>query len=340
MIKRAVCCIAVALFIATGCSQDPGLKDKNNAFKINGTWVTKAEVDQIAGQLHQQLAMAQPQAGMFGDVAGIRRSAARQVIANELISEEARKRHITFSDTAVTRAFEDFKKQIGPERFVAGLAASGKTQEDFKKDLPQALAVDSVVKMVLAKVDSVKPAQVKEFYDNNPEKFSEPGRIRAREIMIAIKKGGTAADTAAALKKAQDALDQINAGKDFVAISRLVSQDPNAKDGGDIGWFKHGDFAIRELEEAAFALKKNGVSPVIKSRLGFHIVQKTDEEAPHTVAFDEVKDRIRTMLEMQNRSMAVQKHADSLIAAAKIVYADTTYRPDTGAGLVPAVSGK
>ena len=147
MIKRTCIGLTALMIIIGGCTSDPGLKDKANAFKVNSTWVTKAEVDQIAGQLHQQIAAMQPDAAMFGDVSAMRRGAARQVIANQLIIEEAKKRNITFNDTAVAKAFEDFKKQIGNERFVAGLAASGKTQEDFKKDLPQALAVDSVISL-------------------------------------------------------------------------------------------------------------------------------------------------------------------------------------------------
>ena len=83
VIKRACFCLDVALFFATGCFKIPAQRQKQRL--QGGAWVTKAEVDQIAGQLHQQLAMVAG-AGMFG-TSRASAGAARQVIANELITK-------------------------------------------------------------------------------------------------------------------------------------------------------------------------------------------------------------------------------------------------------------
>jgi parvulin-like peptidyl-prolyl isomerase len=335
--RVAICLSGILVVVLVSCGQDPGLKNKMNALKVNDTWITKAEIDQLSGQMNQQLAMLQPDMALSASTVELRKTASRQLVARQLLMEEAKRLNITFKDSAVQLAFAEFKKQVGQDRFIQGLAAAGKTQEDFKKELPSAMAVDSIVKKILAKVDTVTPGDCKEFYTKNTDKFSVAGKIKARQILFLIKKDASAQVKDAAKKKAEDVLAQIKAGKDFAAMAKTYSQDPGtAKDGGNIGWFQRGDFALKELEDAAFALKKDEIGPVIQSQLGFHIVQKTDEEAPKTMAFDQAKDKIKMMLEMKNRTEAIQAYVDGLIAKAKIVYADTSYKPAPAGGMSSA----
>ncbi len=68
-------------------------------------------------------------------------------------------------------------------------------------------------------------------------------------------------------------LAQLKAGKKFADLAKEFSQDTETKDnGGDLGWLPKG-MMPPEFEAAAFQLPAGQTSGVIKTALGFHIIQ-------------------------------------------------------------------
>ena len=67
---------------------------------------------------------------------------------------------------------------------------------------------------------------------------------------------------------------QVDNGTDFSMLA--VAADPLTK--GDLGWFPRGYLLQPEVEEAAFQLQPGQVSPVIKSAIGFHLVQVLERD--------------------------------------------------------------
>ena len=118
----------------------------------------------------------------------------------------------------------------------------------------------------------VGPA-VKRMYDRSLEE------LRASHILIQIKAGATAEDTAAAMKKVNEVIQLANAGKDFGELALSFSDDPSAKTNrGDLYYFSSGKM-VPEFEDAAFAMKKGEISqkPVM-SRWGAHVLKITDRK--------------------------------------------------------------
>jgi len=81
---------------------------------------------------------------------------------------------------------------------------------------------------------------------------------------------------AQAKAKAQDVLNQINAGGDFATLAKKYSQDTSAANGGDLGFISKGQTGDTALETAAFGQAAGQVSGVIKTQYGYVIV-KTNE---------------------------------------------------------------
>ena len=76
--------------------------------------------------------------------------------------------------------------------------------------------------------------------------------------------------------KAQGVLDQVSGGADFAAMAQKYGEDGTAAKGGELGWFGKGEM-VPAFENAAFALKKGELSPVlVESPYGFHILQVED----------------------------------------------------------------
>jgi peptidyl-prolyl cis-trans isomerase SurA len=75
--------------------------------------------------------------------------------------------------------------------------------------------------------------------------------------------------------KAEDALAQLQTGKDFAKISASFSDAPNALEGGSLGW-KSGSQIPALFLEALKPLKAGELSSILRSPNGFHILKVTN----------------------------------------------------------------
>ena len=76
-------------------------------------------------------------------------------------------------------------------------------------------------------------------------------------------------------KEAQAAMERLKNGEKFSNIARQISLCPSAKRGGDLGTFGRGKM-VREFEQAAFALQKGQISPIVKTKFGYHILRRLE----------------------------------------------------------------
>jgi len=76
-------------------------------------------------------------------------------------------------------------------------------------------------------------------------------------------------------KEAQAVMERLGRGEKFANIAREVSLCPSGKRGGDLGAFGRGKM-VKEFEEAAFALQKGQISPIVKTKFGYHIVRRLE----------------------------------------------------------------
>ena len=77
-----------------------------------------------------------------------------------------------------------------------------------------------------------------------------------------------------ALSQIQDLKAQVEGGADFAELAREHSDCPSGQDGGALGTFGRGQM-VPEFENAAFALEAGGVSDVVETDFGYHLIQRT-----------------------------------------------------------------
>ena len=160
----------------------------------------------------------------------------------------------------------------------------------------------------VAALQEVTDEMVKQHYESSPESYM-------------------ASDDDAAMKQLSELRKQILQGADFSEIAKKHSQDKgSAKQGGDLGYLTRG---IEErFDKAVFDLKKGEVSQIIKSKLGFQLVQLDDIRAGdpeersvrHILikaknklkAFADVKESIRSELKYQQAGKVFFDDADQL----------------------------
>lgn len=135
-------------------------------------------------------------------------------------------------------------------------------------------------------VDNIKitPQETKAYYDKIPKdslRFYETELVVGQIILYP--KAGRELEKFA-IDELNDYKRQIEAGKSFENFARLYSEDPGSKaNGGRYEINKNEKQWDPDFKNAAFRLKDGQVSPVIKSKFGYHIIQMVSRNGDDAV---------------------------------------------------------
>jgi len=105
--------------------------------------------------------------------------------------------------------------------------------------------------------------------------------VRASHILIKCDANAQPEDTVRAHNRINELRKRIIGGEDFttVAKSKGGSEDPSVRDNdGDLGYFTAFQM-VYPFENAAFKSEAGEISPIIRTRYGFHILNITDKRA-------------------------------------------------------------
>jgi len=147
-------------------------------------------------------------------------------------------------------------------------------KEDFRQSIRDGRLASSMRKSIVENV-KITPTEVKAYFDRIPAdslKFYEMELIVGQIVLYP--KAGRELE-----KFAQDELidykKQIESGqKSFETMAKLYTEDPGSKQtGGRYEINKNEKQWDPDFKNAAFRLKDGQISPVIKSKFGYHIIQ-------------------------------------------------------------------
>lgn len=122
--------------------------------------------------------------------------------------------------------------------------------------------------------------------------------IRAKHILIQFptnEDGSEVTDEqkAEALAKAEEVYEKAISGEDFDALITEYNEDPGMEYNSDGYFFTYNEM-VPEFEQAAFALEDNGISEIVETTYGYHIIKKmpVDDAFKTTEAYTQVYDSL------------------------------------------------
>jgi peptidyl-prolyl cis-trans isomerase SurA len=207
----------------------------------------------------------------------LRRQILNEEIEKKLLYAQAELDSIEISDEEIESQLDYqlnfFKQQYGSqERLESAYGMSiERIRRELRDETRKNLMAQTVQNQKFGMVD-VSRKEVDDFFETYQDSLGLiPEKFEIAHIFINPKANDRV--TKKAKDFAQSLLDSIRAGADFAKLAKQYSNDPgSAKLGGDLGFVKRGVF-FPEFESAAFALAEGQISEVIKSPVGFHIIQ-------------------------------------------------------------------
>lgn len=162
---------------------------------------------------------------------------------------------------------------------------------------------------------AVSEEDIGEYFERNRETFGTPKKVQARHILFKIEPGANQETLDNVRAKAQEVLEQARAGADFANLAEHHSEDPGSKSkGGDLGFFTR-DRMVKPFSDAAFSMKPGGISDLVASRFGWHIIKVEQVQEAMEPVLSEVHAQIQEILVGEAAKNLAYDEAESLYSA-------------------------
>jgi peptidyl-prolyl cis-trans isomerase C len=283
--------------------------------RVNGVAIPAADLQKALAAFSKSPSAAQVPPGQEK---AVQQFLLNQMIGGELMYQVAKNTPVKDQDKQITDAIARLKTRFKTEdEFKKGLQEQGITEKDLRELIQRNVVIENHIEQVVVPKQTVSDAEVKEFYDKNPETFTQPEQVRASHILITLDAKATDADKKKAKEKIEGLLKQIKAGADFAKLAEGNSGCPSSKQGGDLGYFGKGQM-VKPFEETAFAMKAGDVSGVVETQFGYHIIKLTEKKVSAKIPFNDVKAKIAESLKRKKVSEAINAIMEDAKKKAKI----------------------
>lgn len=154
--------------------------------------------------------------------------------------------------------------------------------------------------------------ELKAHYEAHVSDYATTEQVKARHILFRIAPEATEADRLAIRARANSVLVDAKGGADFAELAKQHSEDTNsAPNGGDLGFFSRGQM-VPDFETAVFALEPGGISEVVQSPFGVHIIKVDEKREARTEPFEEARSKVLVAVQtLRGREAALAKSEEA-----------------------------
>lgn len=209
-----------------------------------------------------------------------------KMIERRLQLQEAKARGVDVSDQEVKQAVAQMKQQ------------GEKIDESDPLNMRNVRDQLTLLKVVDREVRSgvmVGENEMKRYYQEHRDRFALPEEYTLSQILIQPRSPD---ETAEALEKARRVMELLKKGDKFEDVALQYSDGPNASRGGRLGFVRQGEL-LPAIERAIAALAPGGISDIIETPEGFHILRVEEKKPKQFRPFEEVKFEIQGLVFQQ-----------------------------------------
>jgi len=295
-----------------------GVPEGGKAADVNGTAITVADFERQLAMFQKQV--MQGQAGQLPEALRqrLKDQVIQKMVGDELLYQEAVKKGHSIDNKSVDNEMVRIKGQFKDDKqYQAQLKASGHTEENLRNQIHRQASISQLIKKEIVPKIDIKPEEIKQYYDNNMDKFRRPERVRAQHILMKTEQGDSEEKKAEARKKLEALHKRILAGEDFSALAKEHSQGPSNVRGGDLGFFTRGRM-VKSFEDVAFKLAPNEVSDIVETQFGYHLIKVLEHQAENNPPYDEVQPKIKSLLFNQHIQKQLEPFVKSIREKSKV----------------------
>ena len=298
----------VFVLVLMGCpqqqkpSQDPAV-----VATVNGEVIKRADFERLLAREAQAMEGNGPRTPE--QVEPYKTALLETLIERALLLQAAAAAGVTVTTEEVDRRVLALSSEYPAGTFDEALAKSQTSRAALTRSTREQLTIEKLLSQEVHARVAVTEEQISRYYEEHLADFQEPEQVHAQQIVV---KG---------LDEAKRVQAQLWQGKKFQDLARRYSLSPDARVGGDLGFFARGTMPPA-FDEVVFKLSVGGTSEVVSTEYGFHLFRVLEKKPARKREFIEVRGNIEDRLLQSLRADAQKAYVAALRAKATIVIND------------------
>jgi peptidyl-prolyl cis-trans isomerase SurA len=206
-----------------------------------------------------------------------------RLVLDRLISEMAqlqlaREGGIRVSDAMVDQAEQNFARQndMSVAELRRRLPGEGIDVASFREDLRNQLLLGRLREREVEQRVKITELDVEQFLREQAASTDGPVELNLGHILVAVPENASEQQVRESRAKADKLLERARAGEDFAKLARESSDAPGAAQSGGLMGLRGADRYPTLFLEAVQSLPQGGVSNVVRSGAGFHLLKVVD----------------------------------------------------------------
>jgi len=289
--------------------------------RVNGTVLTDRD---LLREMNTIFPYAQQHGGKFPQAmeADIRRGALDMMEFEELVYQEAGRRHLKVSPARLDQAMMALGEQFNSlDEFHLYLKSEyAGSLKLLRERVRRSILIEDLLQVEVAQKARVSESQVQTYFQKNPARFYSQEAVSLQTISLVIPDHPTPQQEADVRKRAEEALRQVSKTRnyeEFGMLAEKISEDDWRVMMGDHKFITR-DQMPPEVARVAFNIQVGQVSQLIRTENSWCIVRLNARQDPRWVSYDEVKVSLKRELEAEKVEMLRQALHQQLRQNAKV----------------------
>jgi parvulin-like peptidyl-prolyl isomerase len=233
------------------------------------------------------------------------RDALDRLVASALVKSRSSQQQIT--RRAVDDEIERIASQWGDRNAaIKSLGSAGLTARALRRLVSDNVRAREWIERQIDGATAAPMEAIRREYDEHRDGFRLPPRLRACHLFLAAPEGSPAEVIETKRKLIDSLADRIAHGEALADLVAEFSEDEATKhSGGDLNYFA-ANRILPEFFGTVEHLRPGDITPPIRTRLGFHIVQLIDAKPAEQLPLEQVQGEIARTIASQQRRVALE----------------------------------
>ncbi|NJD25986.1 MAG: hypothetical protein FIB06_11340 [Betaproteobacteria bacterium] len=308
--------LALATAPAVAADAAPEAMHSPNFAVVNGQVVTTQEFELAFAQLVRQRFY-------HGSVPEAELGAAREEVKKLLVQrvvlvQEGRRRNIQPDEKSIQEVLD------GIDRRFAGNPDWPAARDEVLRFEREQREEQSIVHQLQASVIAALPApteaQVRDFYQRNPDLFTEPEKYKLSIILLRVDPSSPATAWEGTREEGRGIYRRLQAGADFDETAKLHSDLKMEEGAGSSLGYLHRGMLPQSLQDKVDKLEIGKVNEPVDALEGVVISRLDDKTAPRKRDFADVSERARELFVRDREEQAWKSLVTELVSKANVKY--------------------
>ncbi len=300
---RWALCTGAALLLLACPKKQAQVQDPKVIATVNGEVISRQDFERELSREAQSMDGDAPRTPE--QIEPYKQTLLSTLIDRAILLQQAKATNVSVTAEELDRRMLALAGEYPAGGFEEMLKRSPTTRQELERKTRDQLTIEKLLEAEVFSRVAMTEEQIRSEYNEHPERFQDPEMVHAEQIVVS------------GLDDAKRIQQQLWQGKKFSDLARRFSLSPDARVGGDLGFFAKGQMPSA-FDEVVFRLAPNQVSDVVTSDYGFHLFKLIERRPARKKDLSEVRGQIERSLLESKRAERQLEYVAALRGKAQI----------------------